>query len=213
MENNYIGTYFDIYDRLGDCDKQSCDLCRDWNMCHCERCEIISRNINSKQEDKIIVRKKHNNDIKKEIQFMKAEMLKDVDSISTINSGILDIEVENNTVTVTNFDFAENYVATDKDVNNQDVYRGKKLVLEVVIQPSDEFDGNNITTNEPTSGIYVPDENGDYVATKIFDVPSVQTNEEWGENVEEGSYSGIVKLIKNTTINGKTYTSLMVVFF
>ena len=130
---------------------------------------------------------------------------KDVDSISTVDSGILDIEVDDNTITVTNFDFAENYVATDKDINNQDVYRGKKLVLEVEIQPSNEFNSDNMATNEPTSGIYVPDENGDYVATKIFDVPTIQPSEEWGENVDGDSYSGVIKLSQNTTINGKIF--------
>ena len=32
-----------FYSRLADDEKQTCDLCRDWNLRSCEKCEFVSR--------------------------------------------------------------------------------------------------------------------------------------------------------------------------
>lgn len=61
--------------------------------------------------------------------------------------------VENDTVSVTGFDFAENYVGTV--TNNDDVtYRGNKLVISFKVEPKDGFlGGNNVLTND-SAAIY-----------------------------------------------------------
>lgn len=95
-----------------------------------------------------------------------------INTVVTADNGKLDVEVNGNTVTVTNFDFTENYVAIDKDENDNDVPRGKKLVLEINIEPVDGFlGGNSIITNEDTSGIYSSAE--DEEPLERFPVPDV----------------------------------------
>lgn len=58
---------------------------------------------------------------------------------------------KDNVIHVSNFDFSANYVGTD---NNQP--RGQKLIIQVPIQYKNQtsFGGNNIPTNDATSGIY-----------------------------------------------------------
>lgn len=41
----------DFYNKLSDDEKQICDLCRDWNLEYCERCEFVSR-YSSNETDK-----------------------------------------------------------------------------------------------------------------------------------------------------------------
>ena len=61
------------------------------------------------------------------------------------------VEYSDNVIHVSNFDFSANYVGTE---NNQP--RGKKLIIQVPIQYKNQssFGGNNIPTNDATSGIY-----------------------------------------------------------
>lgn len=61
---------------------------------------------------------------------------------------------ETNTVSVTGFDYKENYVAEIEGGNGG--YRGKKLVVQFKIKPKDEFwGGNKVPTNVfESSGIY-----------------------------------------------------------
>lgn len=61
------------------------------------------------------------------------------------------VEYSDNVIHVSNFDFSANYVGTE---NNQP--RGKKLIIEVPIQYKNQssFGGNNIPTNDATSGVY-----------------------------------------------------------
>lgn len=33
----------DIYKQMTDEEQQVCDLCRDWNLGKCEKCELVSR--------------------------------------------------------------------------------------------------------------------------------------------------------------------------
>ena len=44
----------DFYKQLTENEKQMCDLCRDWNLGKCEKCEFISRffSQNNQQEVK-----------------------------------------------------------------------------------------------------------------------------------------------------------------
>lgn len=45
----------DFYNKLTDDEKQVCDLCRDWNLGECEKCEFVSRfAFNKIQEVKFI---------------------------------------------------------------------------------------------------------------------------------------------------------------
>ena len=40
MENNIMDDNF--YKQLTEDEKQLCDLCRDWNLGECEKCEFVS---------------------------------------------------------------------------------------------------------------------------------------------------------------------------
>ena len=44
---------FDFYYELDEDEKQICDLCRDWNLGNCEKCEFVSRfsHKNNNQEE------------------------------------------------------------------------------------------------------------------------------------------------------------------
>lgn len=74
------------------------------------------------------------------------------------------------TVSVSNFDFAENWVGTETAANGDVTYRGKKLIIEIPIVVRDGFlGGNGVPTNEDTSGVY---ENKDAeTAIENFEVP------------------------------------------
>lgn len=86
---------------------------------------------------------------------------KDEDSVSTVadinNLGKLHIAVKGQTVSVTNFDFAENFVHMDGDGQPA----GKKLVVEILIESTDKTSGGtklptNATSTDHTrnAGIY-----------------------------------------------------------
>ena len=70
-----------------------------------------------------------------------------------------EVNADTGRVTVTNFDFSTNFVATTGRVEGNpsqsgDFY-GRKLVIEIPIEPNpDFFGGNNIDTNADGSGIY-----------------------------------------------------------
>lgn len=71
-----------------------------------------------------------------------------------------EVEIKGNTVTVTNFNFKENYVGTDT-TNGAQTHRGKKLIIEIPIKVRDGFwGGNQVPTNGTGSGIY---ENADKI--------------------------------------------------
>ena len=79
----------------------------------------------------------------------------DEGSVSTVadinNPGKLHITVEGQTVSVTNFDFAENFVHMDGDGQPA----GKKLVVEILIDPTDETSGGTkLPTNASDAGVY-----------------------------------------------------------
>lgn len=48
MENNIMKDNF--YKQLTEDEKQECDLCRDWNLRDCEKCEFISRYVSKENE-------------------------------------------------------------------------------------------------------------------------------------------------------------------
>ena len=76
------------------------------------------------------------------------------------------IDPESRTVSVTGFDFNENYV-TEKPRDPGSTY-GKKLIVEFVVKRSAGFvGGNNVPTNGDTSGVYT--DKG--VSAGLFDVP------------------------------------------
>lgn len=79
------------------------------------------------------------------------------------------VSIEGNTISVTGFDYAKNYVR-EKEVTGDNAGLGKKLVIEFTVTPKDGFaGGNNVPTNGTDSGIYNKD--GEEVGT--FDVPQV----------------------------------------
>ena len=64
------------------------------------------------------------------------------------------LSADNKTVSVSNFDFAENWVGTTT-TNGTAAYRGKKLIIEIPIEVRDGFlGGNGVLTNGDGSGVY-----------------------------------------------------------
>ena len=99
--------------------------------------------------------------------------------INTLDVDIFEIPGSDvNKVTVTGFDYAEEYVSDVPrevyDANGNVLiaeYYGKKLVLEVDVKTKDGFwGGDNVATNDVTTGLYPPDFN---VPVEIFPVPEV----------------------------------------
>ncbi len=71
-------------------------------------------------------------------------------------------------VTVTGFNFNEEFVTEEEKEPGSDDY-GSKLIIEFDVTPTEEFfGGNNVPTNESDSGVYAPDAS---TPTGTFDVP------------------------------------------
>ena len=65
-----------------------------------------------------------------------------------------DVSLDGKTISVTNFDFADNWVGTVTQ-NSTTTYRGKKLIIEIPIKVRDGFwGGNQVITNGPGSGVF-----------------------------------------------------------
>ena len=77
------------------------------------------------------------------------------------------VNADNTTsVTVTGFNYAENWCGWDDTDPSNVGYRGKKLVIEIPIQINpDAIGGINVDTNGASSGLYAPkkDENGNII--------------------------------------------------
>ncbi len=90
-----------------------------------------------------------------------------------------------NTVWVENFDYSANYVANvdhDDPLDRKDPvdsgtdFYGRKLVIEFDVTPTEGFlGGNDVVTNEVTSGIYEKTEEG-YDPFEDFEVPDVDVD-------------------------------------
>lgn len=65
------------------------------------------------------------------------------------------IDKANNLVSVTGFNFKEEWCGTKTDENGKQTPTGNKLIIEFVITPKEEFlGGNNVVTNGENSGVY-----------------------------------------------------------
>lgn len=79
--------------------------------------------------------------------------------------------VNGDQVSVTGFDFADNYVGTVTDADGSVTYRGHKLVISFTVKPKDGFlGGNNVYTNT-MAGVYENASSTDPVLT--FEKPQV----------------------------------------
>lgn len=79
--------------------------------------------------------------------------------------------VSGNTVSVTGFNFSENWCGTETDANNHTTVRGKKLVISFDVKPKDGFLGGNGVPTNTSAGIY---ENADaQEPVKTFPIPTV----------------------------------------
>lgn len=79
------------------------------------------------------------------------------------------VTISGNTINVTNFDYATNYVNSGAD---GETYSGKKLIVEFTITPKDGFlGGNNVPTNGDDSGIYANSTTD--TAIKNYTIPTV----------------------------------------
>lgn len=89
----------------------------------------------------------------------------------TVYPAEVSISADGKTISVTNFDYAENYVGT---VTKDGVvtYRGKKLIVEIpIVAREGFFGGNNVATNGTDSGVY---ENAEAeTPLEAFPVPEV----------------------------------------
>lgn len=77
-------------------------------------------------------------------------------------------------ISVSNFNYSENWVGTETAADNTVTYRGNKLIIEIpiVVRP-DFLGGNQVATNGEASGIYVPGEDGSLKNVAYFAVPKV----------------------------------------
>lgn len=67
----------------------------------------------------------------------------------------VDISTDGKTISVTNFDYAENWVGTETAADGTVSYRGKKLIIEIPIVVRGGFlGGNSVLTNAAGSGVY-----------------------------------------------------------
>lgn len=84
------------------------------------------------------------------------------------------VSVEKDTVSVTGFDFNENYVTdTARDGN----FYGKKLIIEFTVTPKDGFlGGNQVPTNTANSGVYYEGAAVDTFTVPTVDVPLGKIN-------------------------------------
>ena len=79
--------------------------------------------------------------------------------------------ISDDQVSVTGFDFSENWCGTETDANGNVIYRGKKLVITFTVDPKPGFlGGNGVPTND-NAGVY---ENGSATTPVItFEQPTV----------------------------------------
>ena len=101
---------------------------------------------------------------------------KDTDSVSEVDdlNAPLEVKVEGRTVTVSKFDFAENYVSIDKDLNNNDIPRGKKLMVQIEIVPTVDG-GKYVATNTEKAGIYTTEGEVAKFPVPHVDIPTTVT--------------------------------------
>ena len=74
-------------------------------------------------------------------------------SISDGNGGAI-ATVNGDQVSVTGFDFSENWCGTETDANGKTTAHGKKLVIEFTVQPKAGFLGGNDVPTNASAGIY-----------------------------------------------------------
>lgn len=74
-------------------------------------------------------------------------------SISSDNGGA-SAKVNGDQVSVTGFDFSENWCGTETDANGKTTAHGKKLVIEFTVQPKAGFLGGNDVPTNASAGIY-----------------------------------------------------------
>ena len=82
------------------------------------------------------------------------------------------VNIENNTVSVSGFNFSENWCGAHTENGTETFHDGKKLIIEFTVTPKAGFlGGNNVPTNGEASGVY----ESATATTPIhaFDVPTV----------------------------------------
>ena len=94
----------------------------------------------------------------------------DKDRVDITDNGTVTVDVNGKTISVTGFDFNENYVTAEGRGTGNAKFYGKKLVIEFTVKAKDGFwGGNAVPTNEGTSGIYTKDN----TLVEAFEVPTV----------------------------------------
>ena len=83
-------------------------------------------------------------------------------------------EIVDDTLTVTGYDFDDNYVSENPRTVNGTDYYGQKLIIEFTVDQQPDFlGGNNVVTNTATSGVYTFDKDGNKFAADTFTPPQV----------------------------------------
>lgn len=85
------------------------------------------------------------------------------------------VTIEDKTLSVTGFDYAENWVGTETNTDTGLVtYRGQKLIVKLLIQPeAGFFGGQDVPTNDGSSGIYQEGELFEPFPLPHVDIPLV----------------------------------------
>ena len=120
----------------------------------------------------------------------------------------LNVDKDNNTITVTNFDFSSNEnCVTDTTKDGKTTYSGNKLIISFTVTPKADFlGGNGVPTNGADSGVYKEDG----TSVKKFEQPNVDvptkeiTPEAEDQNIYLTNKADLEKLLKGTDsrING-----------
>ena len=76
-------------------------------------------------------------------------------STTSSGNGGATAKVEGDKVSVTGFNFSENWCGTETDADGKTTYRGNKLVISFKVQPKENFLGGNDVFTNTDAGIYV----------------------------------------------------------
>ncbi|MGN1006567.1 MAG: hypothetical protein ACI4O8_08635 [Aristaeellaceae bacterium] len=129
-------------------------------------------------------------------------------------SGLVEFDESRTTISVSGFDFSENWVGTETTNGTVTTYRGKKLIIEIPVVPKPDFlGGNGVPTNGAASGVYESANATD--AVENFNEPAVDvpvktiTPDVQDQNIYLTNAASLTDLVKDMgkySVGQDTYT-------
>lgn len=130
------------------------------------------------------------------------------ESPQDFNDASINIDQENGTVTVSNFNFDENVVVEE---NEDGEPQGKKLIITFNVERQPGFiGGNGVFTNDDSSGVYKP-ENGSEELIEKFEKPAVDVSLRYDFDPHDHSiyvgenWNEVLKFFDDVNRNGIQY--------